>query len=173
MMKRNLEKETFFKSNSWHNNMVLKVNEEFVTKSNFKGRGGKEQEILSCFKNNLIRQNGDLFDCRDTDSNEKYELKKQRDDQWFDPRKYSNLSDEEKKIIIIFLLIDKTGYCDMIATVNLDDFVNNNFNAEYLLDAYNYKQKHPKDQIKSNIKVREFIKNNHDIVQIIWKRNRV
>jgi hypothetical protein len=66
--------------------LVLKINEEFVTKSNFKGRGGKEQEILSCFKNNLIRQNGVLFDCRDTDSNKKYELKKQRNLQWFDPR---------------------------------------------------------------------------------------
>jgi len=68
--------------------ILLKPNKEILEKLNFKGRGGKEQQILSCFKNNLIRHNGILFDCIDSESNEKYELKKQRNLQWFDPRKY-------------------------------------------------------------------------------------
>jgi hypothetical protein len=61
----------------------------------------------------------------------------------------------------------------MITIVNLGDFVNKIFNVEQLLDANNYAQKHPKDQIKSGVNIREFIKINQDVVQIIWKRNRV
>lgn len=151
--------------------MPLKINEAILDKLNFKGRGGKEQEILFCFKNNLVRQNGILYDCMDVDNNEKYELKKQRNLQWFDPRKYFNLSDDDQKITIVFLLIDKIGYCDMVVTVNLGDFVNKIFHNEQLQDADRYAKKYPKDQIKSGINIREFIKKYHYDVQVIWKRS--
>ena len=138
---------------------MLKINEESLNKLNFKGRGGKEQQIISCFKNNLVRQNGVLYDCIDLENNEKYELKKQRNLQWFDPRKYFGLSDEDQKITVVFLLINKSGLCDLIVTVNLGKFVNEIFSKEQLKDANIYANKYPKDQIKSGISVREFVKN--------------
>jgi len=149
--------------------LALKINEKNVTKINFRGKGGKEKEILSCFQNNLVRRNGVLFDCQDLDTGEKYELKKQRNLQWFDPRKFLNLSKNDREIIIVFLLIDATGYCDKIATCKLGDFIDRSFNEEQLHDAGNYAKKYPKDQIKSGINVREFIKNNPD-VEIAWKK---
>jgi len=148
----------------------LKINEEIITKINFLGKGGKEQEILTCFQNKLVRRNGVLFDCQELDTGDKYELKKQRDLQWFDPRKFFNLSKEDREIIIVLLLIEATGYCDMIATIKLGDFVDRAFDVEQLHDASNYAKKYPKDQIKSGINVREFIKNNLNVVKIIWKK---
>lgn len=150
--------------------MPLKINEEVLNKLNFKGRGGKEQQILSCFKNSLIRENGILYDCIDSENNEKYEIKKQVNLQWFDPRKYFELSSKERNITIVFLLINEGGYCDIVATVRLDDFVNKMFSKQQLADADIYAKKYPKDQIKSGIFIRKFIENHSNIVQIIWKR---
>jgi len=148
--------------------MGLIINKDFVSKCNFKGRGGKENQVISCFTNNLIKENGELFDCIDADSKEKYELKKQRDLQWLDPRKFFNLSDDDKKITLVFILYDSSGFCDVIATIRLGDFVKIVYTGEHLKSAKNYAKKFPKDQIKSGIKIRDFIKDNKDIVEILW-----
>ena len=76
--------------------MTLIIDKNFISKCNFKGRGGKENEVISCFSNNLIKENGMLFDCIDLDTKKKYELKKQKNDQWLDPSKFFNLSDDDK-----------------------------------------------------------------------------
>jgi hypothetical protein len=51
--------------------MTLVVNDDFIRKCNFKGRGGKENQIISCFSNNLIRKNEILFDFVDIDTKKK------------------------------------------------------------------------------------------------------
>ena len=150
--------------------MGLIINKDFISKCNFKGKGGKESQILSCFTNNLIKENGELFDCIDDDTKEKYELKKQKNLQWLDPRKFYNLSNDDKKIIMIFVLYDdSSGLCDTIATIRLGDFVKIAYMEEHLKSAKNYAKKFPKDQIKSSIKIRDFIKDNEDSVEILWK----
>lgn len=149
--------------------MVLKINEDFVLKCNFSGKGGKENLIINCFKNNLIKKNGILFDYIDVDDKEKYELKKQRNQQWFDPRKFFDLSITDRKITIIFVLYDSSGHCDVIATMKIGDFVERAFSSKKLQDANNYAKKYPKDQIKSGVKVRELINSNKDVAKIIWK----
>jgi len=58
----------------------------------------------------------------------------------------------------------------MIATAKLGDFVDRSFDIKQLQDGKNYVKKYPKDQIKSGIKIREFIKNNKEILEIAWKR---
>ncbi len=151
--------------------MALKINKEFIRKCNFKGRGGKENQIISCFTNNLVKENAELFDCIDVDSKEKYELKKQRNQQWLDPRKFFNLSNDDKKITMVFVLYDSTGICDIIATIKLGDFVNLLYSKEHLKSAKNYATKFPKDQIKSGVKIRDFIKDNKNKVKILWKSN--
>ncbi len=152
--------------------MVLNIDHSKINLLNFEGKGGKEQEILSCFTNNLVRKNGILFDCQDVDNGEKFEFKKQRNLQWFDPRKFTSLSDDDKNITIVFVLIDSTGHCDEITTIKLGDFVKRCYSSEQLHDANIYAEKYPKDQIKSGINIREFIKNNADIVKMIWNRQR-
>jgi len=153
--------------------MGLIINKDFISKCNFKGRGGKENQVISCFTNNLIKKNGKLYDCIDTDSNEKYELKKQKDLQWLDPRKFFNLSDDDKKITLVFVLYDSSGFCDIISTIRLGDFVKIVYTEEHLKSAKNYAKKFPKDQIKSSIKIRDFIKDNKDRVEILWRAKRV
>ena len=66
-----------------------------------------------------IKENGILFDCIDIDTKKKYELKKQKNDQWLDPSKFFNLSEDDKQITMVFILYDKnSGLCDMIATIS-------------------------------------------------------
>ncbi len=151
--------------------MTLVVNDDFIRKCNFKGRGGKENQIISCFSNNLIRKNEILFDFVDIDTKKKYEFKTQRNDQWLDPSKFSKLTNEDKKITVIFILYDKnSGLCDMVATISLGDLVKILYTDEHLKSAENHVKKFPKDQIKSSIRIRDFIKNNKDSVKIIWKK---
>ena len=149
--------------------MVLRINEGFVLKCNFGGKGGKEKQIIPCFKNKLVKKSGKLFDCIDIDNNEKYELKKQKNQQWLDPRKFFNLTKEEGRIIMVFVLCDTSWHCDMIATTSTADFAERAFSLQKLQDAHNYAKKYSKDQIKSGIKIRELIKSNEDAVKIIWK----
>jgi len=148
----------------------LKIIEGKISKINFKGKGGKEQEIISCFANKLIRKNSELFDCEDEDSGEKYEFKKQANTQWFDPRKFFNLTENEKKISLVFILVDKDGFCDVIFLVKLDQFVEKNFSTDQLKDAYKYGKKYPKDQIKSGVNIREFLEKNQDVVKTVWRK---
>jgi len=153
--------------------MVLNIDHNKINFVYFKGKGGKEQEILSCFTNNLVRKSGRLIDCQDVDTGERYEFKRQKNRQWFNPRKFTNLSDDDKNITIVFVLTDHTDHCDEITTVKLGDFVKRCYSSEQLRDANRYAKKYPKDQIKSGIDVREFIKNNSDVVKTIWKLVRV
>lgn len=148
--------------------MGLVINEKVLREYNFKGKGGQETKIISCFLNNLIKVNETLFDCIDVDTKEKYELKKQKNSQWFDPRKFSNLSEDDKKIMMVFLLYNSTGFCDVIATIKLGDFVNLVFTKDHLNSAKQYAKKFPKDQIKSGIAIRDFIKENKSKVKILW-----
>jgi len=150
--------------------LSLILNKKAIAKCDFSGKGGKENLIISCFRNKLIKKNGKLFDCVDENSQERYELKKQKNQQWFDPRKFTNLSSEDKKITIIFVLSDTSGFCDILAIMNLEDFVKISFSKEQLEMAKKYAVKFPKDQIKSEIKIRELIVNNKNIVKILWER---
>jgi len=154
---------------NWDKIMVLQINEDHVLKCNFAGRGGREELIIPCFKNKLVKKSGKLFDCIDIENNEKYELKKQKNEQWLDPRKFFNLTKEEGRITMVFVLWDSSGHCNMIATMSTADFAERAFSLEKLQDANNYAKKYPKDQIKSGIKIRELINNNKDVVKIIWK----
>ena len=73
---------------------TLKVDKKALMKANIGGRGGKEKALLPIFKD-LTRVNESLYDCVDSQG-QKYEFKKQQDLQWFDIRKYSNLSKVQK-----------------------------------------------------------------------------
>ena len=150
--------------------MSLVVNKNIIEKLDFSGKGGKEDLIISCFENKIIKKNDKLFDCIDIESQKKYELKKQKNQQWLDPKKYANLSSEDKKITIVFVLCNSSGFCDMLATMNLGDFVKVVFSKEQLEMAKKYAEKFPKDQIKSGVNIRGLVSKNRNIVDILWEK---
>ena len=75
--------------------------------------------------------------------------------------------------MVFVLYDDSSGFCDTIATIRLGDFVKIVYTEEHLKSAKNYAIKFPKDQIKSSIKIRDFIKDYKDKVEILWKSKRV
>jgi hypothetical protein len=98
------------------------------------------------------------------------ECKKQQDLQWIDPSKYHDITDEQKHILFLFLVISKNGTVDIAFTVRVGEFVDRIWTSEHIKDAWEYIQKYPKDQIKSSVKVRTFYKNNQDIITTVYKR---
>jgi len=134
------------------------------------GRGGKEKEISKILSQQLgwERKNRKLYDyCNNTDSSF-VETKKQVNQQWFDPTKYFNLTDEEKQIKIMFFIIDKKGYIEQIVSVNTSEFVKTIWTDAELSDSADYHKKYPKNQIKQGIHMRDWIKNNSSICTKIY-----
>ena len=152
--------------------MLTPTQKQLLSIVNLKGYGGKEN-ILSSI---LSRDNGwertshtlydyknDLLDCL-------VECKKQADLQWLDPSKYYGLSDREKKIRFLFIVINKQGYVDVAFTVKTGDLIGRLWSNEHVKDAWEYIQKYPKDQIKSSIKTRAFYRDNQDIIHTVYER---
>ena len=152
--------------------MLTTTQKQLLSIVNLKGYGGKEN-ILSSI---LSRDNGwertshtlydyknDLLDCL-------VECKKQADLQWLDPSKYYGLSDREKKIRFLFIVINKQGYVDVAFTVKAEDLIGRLWSNDHVKDAWEYIQKYPKDQIKSSIKTRAFYRDNQDIIRTVYER---
>jgi len=151
---------------------ISSMNVEAISSLNLKGRGGKEQmlhDILtrhSGWKRDshiLYDYSNDLLGCL-------VECKKQADLQWLDPSKYYGLTDNEKEIRFLFIVINKQGYVDIAFAVKTGDLIGRLWSNEHVKDAWEYIQKYPKDQIKSSVKVRSFYKNNQDIITTVYKR---
>ena len=152
--------------------MLTTTQKQLLSIVNLKGYGGKEN-ILSSI---LSRDNGwertshtlydyknDLLDCL-------VECKKQAALQWLDPSKYYGLSDREKKIRFLFIVINKQGYVDVAFTVKAEDLIGRLWSNDHVKDAWEYIQKYPKDQIKSSIKTRAFYRDNQDIIRTVYER---
>ncbi len=161
-------------TNQWGLSMcpISSMNVEAISSINLRGRGGKEQmlhDILtrhSGWKRDshiLYDYSNDLLGCL-------VECKKQQDLQWIDPSKYHSITDEQKDIVFLFLVINKSGTVDIAFTVRVGDFIGRIWTNEHIKDAWEYIQKYPKDQIKSSVKVRTFYKNNQDIITTVYKR---
>jgi hypothetical protein len=152
--------------------MLTTTQKQLLSIVNLKGYGGKENVLSSI----LSRDNGwertshtlydyknDLLDCL-------VECKKQADLQWLDPSKYYGLSDREKKIRFLFIVINKQGYVDVAFTVKAEDLIGRLWSNDHVKDAWEYIQKYPKDQIKSSIKTRAFYRDNQDIIRTVYER---
>ena len=97
-------------TNQWGLSMcpISSMNIEAISSINLRGRGGKEQmlhDILtrhSGWKRDshiLYDYSNDLLGCL-------VECKKQQDLQWIDPSKYYSITDEQKDIVFLFLVIN-------------------------------------------------------------------
>ena len=152
--------------------MLTTTQKQLLSIVNLKGYGGKENVLSSI----LSRDNGwertshtlydyknDLLDCL-------VECKKQADLQWLDPSKYYGLSDREKKIRFLFIVINMQGYVDVAFTVKAEDLIGRLWSNDHVKDAWENIQKYPKDQIKSSIKTRAFYRDNQDIIRTVYER---
>jgi hypothetical protein len=152
--------------------MLTPTQKQLLSIVNLKGYGGKEN-ILSRI---LSRDNGwertshTLYDYKNDLLGCLVECKKQADLQWLDPSKYYGLTDNEKEIRFLFIVINKAGYVDVAFSVRTGDLVERLWSSEHVRDAWEYIQKYPKDQIKSSIKTRSFYRDNRDIVNTVYER---
>jgi len=143
-----------------------------LSRTNLKGHGGKEgilSSILSTVEG-WERTSHRLYDYRNDILGCLVECKKQANLQWLDPSKYYGLTDNEKQIRFLFIVINKAGYVDVAFSVKTGDLVERLWSNDHVKDAWEYIQKYPKDQIKSSIKTRSFYRNNRDIVNTVYER---
>ena len=155
---------------------MIQVNKNKAKVTNVSGRGGKENVVLSLFNENLKRVSKPLYDAV-SPNGDKIEFKKQSDDQWFDLPKYYNLSEHDKNIIMTFIM-HKSGKVVKIAVVSLgkmlDRLIDNPRYREYgwtsdaMETLHTLKQKSPKIQSKIKLKIRSFLEDNNDIVEVIY-----
>tara|TARA_Y100000310_G_C20319581_1_gene640091 strand:+ start:199 stop:678 length:480 start_codon:yes stop_codon:yes gene_type:complete len=158
---------------------MLKINEKVAISVDLGGRGGKERSALRLFENDLIRDDHILFDAKDSLGN-KYEFKKQANQQWFDIGKYHNLTQEQKDINMVFL-IHKDGALEKAAVIKLGKFIERlTTNPKYakcgwtkkmIKFMYEVKKLHPRFQTKALVKVKEFLLDNSDVTEILYEKN--
>ena len=95
----------------------MKLTEQQIKKIrslNVSGYGGFDSEIALAL--GFTRESGKFYDALDANGN-KYEFKKQASQQWIDVFKMSELSDDEKKIPVLFF-IHKEGKITEIYETN-------------------------------------------------------
>jgi len=152
--------------------MLTPTQKQLLSIVNLKGYGGKENVLSRILSrdNGWERTSHTLYDYKNDLLGCLVECKKQADLQWLDPSKYYGLTDNEKQIRFLFIVINKAGYVDVAFSVKTGDLVERLWSNDHVKDAWEYIQKYPKDQIKSSIKTRSFYRNNRDIVNTVYER---
>jgi len=134
---------------------------------NIGGRGGKEASLLALFPD-YERVSAPLYDFVNVkNSKDRIETKKQANCQWFDIGKYHDLSGDEKKINMMFLVHDK-GTIKHIFRVNLGNMLNilcsdpdhqkSGWTFENIQQCAILKNKYPSMQVKVKLNVKSFHK---------------
>jgi hypothetical protein len=143
------------------------------------GRGGKEKEISSIFVN-ARRVSSRLFDYEIVDKEKIYriEIKKQANDQWFDLPKYHNLTEEEKRILMLFVL-HKENLIRTIAIIELGklleillsdpEYKRCGWKPEVIKVAKDLSTECPELQFKAKLKVASFITKYRSECQIVYE----
>lgn len=151
---------------------MLDICLENVNRLNLAGRGGKENVIQSILprRKGWERKNHILYDYHNDITQTFVECKKQKNLQWLDPSKYCNITDSQKSIQFMFVVIDDRGAVDIIFTLTLGDLMDRIWSDEHVRDAWEYIQKYPKDQIKSSLKTRDFYRDNQDVITTLYRK---
>ena len=146
------------------------------------GRGGKERDLGRILLPTAKRASSPLYDYEVHEGKTSYmvEIKKQHNDQWFDIGKYFELSEGDRNIVIVFVNHDD-GKVNTIAAIRLGvlvDFLMSNleykrygWSPEVLRIAHDLKKPEqcPELQFKAKLKVRNFIEDNGEMFQIIYR----
>jgi hypothetical protein len=145
----------------------MQLDEKIIAEMDMSGRGGGEKKFAPALSSDWKRVSASLYDFINEATNERLELKKQKDAQWFDGWKYYNLSPEDQRIIMLFVVHDggrnvvsihSIPLGDMIKILlNDDEYNESGWTAEILEIEYNLKKIAPKRQSKLQIKVKKFV----------------
>jgi len=114
------------------------------------------------------RVNSSLYDFENKSTGGKIEVKKQKNQQWLDPTKYTSLLESEEKIPILFLTIDDTGKVEFAHQIHTKKLVDKLWDSDILEAAAKLKEVCPQAQIKCPITTRKFFDENKDISMKVY-----
>ncbi len=97
----------------------MKLRNDLIPTIDMSGRGGAEK-VFGPILEDFHRVSKPLWDFESTE--EKVELKKQKNLQWFDIGKYHNLTKQEKQIVMMFVIHDGNNILS-IDTINLQNLL--------------------------------------------------
>jgi len=158
---------------------MLRIKFDEISSVDISGKGGAEAKIFPLFENRLTRINAPLYDAVDEDTVERYEVKKQKNLQWFDVGKYHNLDPLERDIVMMFIVYDDGGI-SLIFTQRLGDFVatccddsefaKDGWTLENIADGADKKKEYPKMQYKVPLKTKKYFEKYSRRVQVVYSR---
>ena len=153
------------------------LDNDVIRSTNIGGVGGKEKLLQDffCKSSKVVRINHSIYDFIVND--QKIEVKKQQNGQWFDYAKYHNLDDEHLNIIMMFI-IHKKGETEIIFTITLGNFLKivcndpefrcDGWTLQDISDAYDKKSKYPKLEYKAPLNIRKFYTKYKDHVSLLY-----
>jgi len=143
----------------------VRLDKNIISEIRIGGKGGGEKVFAPALID-FRRVSKSLYDFFNDETQEKVELKKQKNLQWFDGWKYHRLSSEDKAITMLFVLHDGDSVVQiysislgtMIDTLLKDPAYDaDGWNSDVLENLYNLKQIAPKVQSKLPLKVKGFV----------------
>jgi hypothetical protein len=155
------------------------LNKTVISEINMGGRGGGEKKFAPALGSEWERISASLYDFVNIETDAKIELKKQKNQQWFDGWKYHNLSEEDKQIIMLFVVHDgqqvervwSISLGEMVEILlNDEEYNESGWTAEILADEYRLKKIAPKRQSKLPIKVRNFVEKYRNRFKLHYQR---
>jgi len=144
----------------------VRLNKKIISEINMGGRGGGEKTFAPALSD-YQRVSKSLYDFVNERTQEKIELKKQKDLQWFDGWKYHNLSEDDRNITMMFVMHDGEKVTSiysmplgsMVDTLLADaEYNKSGWTADVLQSLSALKDIAPKVQSKLPLKVEGFIK---------------
>jgi hypothetical protein len=146
---------------------MIFIDKEKIKDTNFSGQGGKEKEYAKILGESWDRVSEKLFDFHNRKTNQRLEMKKQKNIQWLDPTKYTCLSDEEKGIPMHWVCYDSSGQVDLILQSTTQQMVEAmRWDDEYLSSVQSFYKPARRTQIKEPIKVRD----HKESFEVIYER---
>lgn len=150
------------------------LDKKVIAEIDMGGKGGGEKAFAPALVD-FKRVNACLFDFLNEITQEKLELKKQKDLQWFDGWKYHNLSADDRNIKMLFVLHDGKKVSSiysmplgtMIDTLLSDpEYNESGWTPEVLQTLHALKSTASKVQSKLPLKVKGFIEKHRDSVSL-------
>ena len=152
----------------------MRLYKKVIAEINMGGKGGGEKAFAPALLD-FKRVSACLFDFLNEITQEKLELKKQKDLQWFDGWKYHNLSADDRNITMLFVLHDGKKVASiysmplgtMIDTLLSDpEYDESGWTPEVLQTLHTLKGTASKVQSKLPLKVKGFIEKHRDSVNL-------
>jgi hypothetical protein len=149
----------------------VRLDKKILSEINVSGYGSGEKAFgpaLIGFR----RVDETLYDFVNDQTQEKVELKKQQGTQWFDGWKYHDLTPDDRKIVMMFLVYKKKTGVEYVWSISLGDFIDillddneyspDGWEVENLAIKHMTKQRYKTEQSKLKLSVKKFVNKHGD-----------